>query len=199
MITCTTVLFIHSTSMLSDRYWSLLYTPTQQKKCKKKFFIDVLFCVFETTFLLSITDYLIMFIRANLFDKIVGHSNVWSKYIYICRGRERWLKRKKKVQNNMRMSVLKSMKERSCQHWYRHVIPLTLCCSWSLCSVLCPPLSVQPVLFVVVFVSFCFVFPCLLYEVVFISIFVDWIVFFYFTYSFFPNYLWFSRVVVEIC
>lgn len=90
---------------------------------------------------------------------------------------------KKKVKNNIRMSVPKSMKERSRQHLYRHVIPLTLCCSWSLCSVLCPPLSVQRVVF------FCFVFPCLLYEVVFISIFVDWTVFFYFTYSSFFSQL----------
>lgn len=80
--------------MLSDRYWSLLYTPTQQKKCQKKFFIDVLFCVFETTFLLSITDYLIMFIRANLFDKIVGHSNVWSKYIYVGDVNDGWREKK---------------------------------------------------------------------------------------------------------
>lgn len=36
-----------------------------------------------------------MFIRANLFDKIVGHSNVWSKYIYVGDVNDGWREKKK--------------------------------------------------------------------------------------------------------
>lgn len=34
-----------------------------------------------------------MFVRANLFDQIVGHNNVRSSHVYL--GRERWLKENK--------------------------------------------------------------------------------------------------------